>query len=287
MNVSSCARTLGLAFAFSLVPAFGVSQDFEIPPNSTLTLNEPGIVWHQLTLNDKSVINFDPHLGTVQITVEKLVLKGNSEIDLYPNVPTPDKASTGASRGQAGNNPAPQNGERGGDGSLGAPGTNGIGLTFNIKQVDYTHGALWIRTDGSPGGAGGDGGNGGKGSSGPHTCTSNPNGGNGGAGGNGGNGGRGGDVSKVTLTLGSQTITPLNAPGVSPSARPALANNPGTIVVSGAPGAGGPGGVGGNGGPGGEGHENHFPCTATDSSSGSGGPHGANGATGANGSPAQ
>jgi hypothetical protein len=257
----------------------GAMAGVEVPANSTLVLQDSAYAFSELVLNDKSVLTF-ASVTDVNITVVKLTLHGRSTIDLTPKVPTPLKPSTPPAKGQALNNPAPQDGPRGTDGTTGGPGTNGIHLKLSVQQLEAVDGSLWVRIDGTPGGPGGDGGGGGKGSSGPHTCVRNPNGGNGGAGGTGGMGGKGGDTAQMHLKIGPNTISPTQAPGVAPSTRPAAANIPGTIVISGAPGGGGPGGQGGGGGDGGEGHENHFPCTASDSSGGAHGPAGASGQAG-------
>src|SRR5689334_15796244 len=126
----------------------------------------------------------------------RLILNGFPPIDLSPSIRMPAKPITPPGKPQAGNDPAPQNGDRGTNGSPGGAGAQGKDMNFSAQTLT-SPGALWIRIDGGPGGPGGDGGAGGKGSSGPQTCTSNPDGGGGGNGGAGGQGGPGGDTAAV------------------------------------------------------------------------------------------
>jgi hypothetical protein len=254
-----------------------------IPPNSHFVIQSDAIVFSQLELNDGSVVEFSSKLKSVEITCIKLILHGASTFDLTPKISVPQKPAAQPEKEQAGNDSAPQDGARGLDGASGGDGVHGINLIFKVQELIAEDGSLWIKTDGTPGGSGGDGGAGGKGSSGPQTFASNPNGGNGGNGGTGGVGGKGGNTAKVILEIGPDTVSPQQADGVAPSARPSISNSPGIIVISGAPGAGGNGGKGGRGGDGGEGNQAHFPSPTSDSSNGEPGQDGVDGAKGNNG----
>jgi hypothetical protein len=255
-----------------------------LPPNSVTSLKDSAVAYQELIFNDGSVLEVAPTLKSVEITCVKLTLNGKGTIVLTPGLNKPTPPATPGGQPQALNDNPPQPGAGGIAGGTGGNGTDGIGLTFSVQQLDAANGSLWIQTDGTPGGDGGNGGAGGKGSSGQQTCVKNPDGGTGGSGGPGGTGGRGGNTAKVTLKIGPNTIAPTQAQQpVAPSQRPALADTPGTIVISGAPGRGGNGGQGGPGGPGGEGHQSHFPCPTTDSNSGRDGARGPDGANGANG----
>ena len=247
-----------------------------VPENSTLVLTGSAYALDGLTFDRNSTLIFSG-VQSANLTCQKLTLLGPCTIDLTPKVPAPSKPTTPRGQPQAGNDPAPQNGARGIDGTPGGDGVPGINLNMSVQSVDGS-GSLWIKIDGTPGGSGGDGGSGGKGSSGPQTCASNPDGGAGGDGGNGGCGGKGGDTAKVILKLGENTISPTKADGVAPSSRPT--DIPGAIQISGSPGRGGAGGQGGAGGPGGEGHQSHFPCPTSDSQDGAHGNSGPNGQDG-------
>lgn len=256
-----------------------------VPPGATMVLTESAYVFAELELNEGSVIAFSG-VKAVQITCVKLTLHGKSTIDLSPSTPSPPRPSEPAPKGQAlNNNNPPTTGDTGTTGGTGKPGAHGVSLAFSAQQLSAADGSMWVKMDGGAGGPGGYGGMGGKGSSGPATCVSNPNGGNGGAGGAGGPGGPGGNTGKVTFKIGANTVSPTQAQGTAPSPRPASANMPGVIVISGSPGKGGSGGPGGRGGDAGEGHEGPggFFCPSTDSQSGGRGADGPTGAKGADG----
>jgi hypothetical protein len=251
----------------------------DIPAGQTITLTASAVVFTDLTLNDGCVINFTNSLTNVHIIFQRLVLNGDSTIDLTPAVAPPPTPQTPPPQGQArADSNSPHDGPGGTPGALGSTGRSGINLDMVVDSLFATNGSLWIKTDGTRGGQGGTGGDGGKGSSGPRTGIHNPNGGNGGSGGRGGDGGKGGNTGWVKLKVGHDFISPTQANGVAPSSRPQIES--GTVIISGAPGDGGPGGGGGGGGPEGEGHKAHFP--ATDSQSGR---HGGNGANGVKGPP--
>jgi hypothetical protein len=264
----------------TLAPAPGARKTMRavLPEDCKLELDDGSILFTELEINDGCVVTFESSISDADIVVQKLILHGNSTIDLFPKIiytpvlmkpPTPPQAS---------NNPPSQRGQNGARGSAGVPGSPGINLKLNVVQLVATDGSLWIKTDGSPGFAGGPGGDGAKGA-GPATSGTNcHNGGDGGDGGPGGNGGPGGATAKVVLTVGARSVLANRTPGVSPSLRPADANIPGAVVAAGSPGAGGQPGLGGSGGPEGEGRTCHFP--ATDAHPGAHGHNGPNGSPG-------
>lgn len=258
----------------------------DIPEDTTITIKDSAVVFTELTLNEGSLINFSSSLTNVNIRCLKLVLNGNSTLDLtpaVPPVPLPDKPGTPGAQGQArADSSSPHDGPSGTPGAMGGAGRNGINLEMTVDELFGTNGLLWIKTDGTPGGPGGDGGNGGKGSSGPRTGIHNPDGGNGGTGGKGGRGGKGGDTAGVKLTIANVPISATQATGVAPSTRPQSTPGSSTIIISGAPALGGPGGNGGQGGDGGEGHGKTSPFN-TGSKSGSHGAVGQHGDTGPTG----
>jgi len=245
-------------------------------PNCQVQLQDGVILFTDLELDDGCVLSFTSNVQNADIIVQNLTLHGNSTINLSPSncaLPTFPKPPV-----QPQAHPETQPGPNGTSGTNGVPGLSGTGLKLTIQNLNAPDGALWIRTDGCPGGPGGPGGDGGKGSAGPWTRVHCADGGRGGDGGPGGRGGPGGSTAKVALVVLNHPFTANLTPGFAPSARPADANIPGAVVAAGAPGSGGPGGPGGGPGGGGEGHECHFP--ASDAHGGAGGHPGANGSIG-------
>lgn len=159
-----------------------------LPENCKLELDDGSILFKELEIDDGCVVNFGASVTSADVVVQKLILHGNSTIDLSPrnvSLPVPGKPGTPQ---QARNNPPTQRGQVGTRGGNGANGPSGTNLKLTVEALDATDGALWIRTDGSAGGAGGPGGDGAKGSAGPFTGTHCYDGGPGGDGGAGGTG---------------------------------------------------------------------------------------------------
>ncbi|MDQ3665795.1 MAG: hypothetical protein M3410_04185 [Acidobacteriota bacterium] len=248
--------------------------------NLTFELTETAYYFTRLELDHNSRITVHPSLRSVEIIVVNLVLHGRSTIDLTPPVPDPVTPPTPQGPGQVPND-IKRGGYTGPSGGRGTDGRNGVDLKLTLDNVTADDGALWIKTDGTPGGRGGDAAPGGKGSgpnvSGPNCVDA----GDGGTGGTGGDGGNGGNTSKVLLIRGAGTISPTQATGFAPSSRPPSANQWGRIVISGAPGAGGQPGSGGGGGDGGEFRSCSWP--RSDAKAGNRGARGAQGRPGQNG----
>jgi hypothetical protein len=255
------------------------SGKVKIAANTTAILDATAYVMDTLELNEGSKMIFVPGIISSQISVNWLILNGNSTIDLstggnvYIPAPLPKPTPSQVRPDQN----SPHKGTTGEKGNPGVAGPNGVNLKFFIGNL-YTNGSLWIRTDGTKGGYGGRGGDGGKGSSGPKTAFNNPNGGTGGDGGDGGDGGNGGNTSIVKVKIGNSVITPSQQPEFAPTKRPTFPDLKG-IVISGAPGDGGDSGLPGWGGFGGEGHKGSGPFT-TDSFTGGRGAAGSQGSKG-------
>lgn len=264
-------------------PAPPALKSWALPPYSTLILHGT-TAYDTLELNEGCVIQCDPGLAAVDFSCQKLILHGQSTLDLSPRNPVPSKAPSGNPPSPFQSAPAsekdPAKGPDGTGGADGTKGYDGVHLTMSIQVLEAVDGSLWIKTDGGTGGDAGDGGPGGKGSSGPSTCFWNNDGGQGGTGGAGGTGGKGGATAGVSLKLGPNTIHGKDSADLAPTPPPALAY--GQIEIVGRRGRGGARGVGGPGGPGGEGQEapGGIFCPSTDSNSGPPGDKGQDGREG-------